>query len=213
MKYPHIFVALWLVTNSALANNLIDGTMVQILAERGNTGCNQFHYVTDADLHAAQQGSESIESNNIQVEQKPRCITAVKAELHGSYNANNISLFNIQADNSEEIFLDIEGSADLSANNIDFGNIDATGVADINSDISLGSVQLNDANSIAVGNIHVRDTPEPRSVLSIHSQLGIANVDTSLGNLEAGNVVIDKQVLSQTKVLTIKQDISIESSR
>lgn len=213
MMRLYTVTALCLFSGFAFANNLIDSTLVQVLAERGNTGCHTFHHVTDRELQEAQENLDSLINTNIDVQKERGCVTAVAAELYGSYNADEIHLFNIQAENSDEIFLDVEGNVDLSANSIRFGNIDANGVSEINSNINLGSVELNDARAIVVGNIHINETTDPRSILSIQSQLGIANIDTSLGDVKAGNVIIDKQVLSETKVLTIKQDIALDSSR
>lgn len=215
MKNVVLISSLSLFSAVSVANeHLFDDTFIQVLAERGDTGCHQFHHISDEDINAAlQQNRQKLEVGNVKIDDDENCYTAVYAEVYGSYQADDIRLFNIETKRSEQVFLEVEGNMDLNGDSIRLGNIQTKDVPLLNSNIDIGSVELTQDTTLLIGNIAIQEGNSPQTAISVQSALDIDDIRTSLGDVEAGNVIIDKRVLSETSVLSIKQDISLESAR
>lgn len=215
MKNTILIYSLSLFSAAGVGNeNIFDNTFIQVLAKKNDTGCHQFHHITDENINAElQQNRQNLEVGNVKVNDNENCYTAVYAEVYGAYQADTIQLFNIEANRSEQIFLEVEGNMDLNGNSIQLGNIRTKDVPTVNSSIDIGSVELTRDTTLLIGNIAIQEGNTPQTSISVQSALDINNIRTSLGDVEAGNVIIDKRVLSETSVLSIKQDISLESAR
>lgn len=215
MKHTVLIFTLPFFSSLSFGNeNLFDDTFIQVLAERENTGCHRFHHITDETLNAELQANrQRLEVGNIKVADDENCYTAVYAEVYGAYQADNIRLFNIEANRSEQIFLEVEGNMDLNGQAIQLGNIVARDTPQLNSNIDIGSIELTQDTTLLIGNIAIKEGNTPQTAISVQSALDINDIRTSLGDVEAGNIIIDKRVLSETSVLSIKHDITLESAR
>lgn len=200
-------------TFTVLSNNfLLDNTFVQVLSQKKNTGCHQFHHVTDGTIRAQHKDPRrNIEIGNISVNHSGDCYTAIYADLEGSYHGKEIRMFNIDSVGSEKIFLQVEGNLDLYGESIELGNIHAIDAADVISNIDVDNLDINGNHAISVGNINLKNGVASNASLSVQSYLNTESIKTSFGDIKAGNILLDKELLSETNFMSIKHDISVGS--
>ena len=189
---------------------LLDSTFIHVLSKKKNTGCHKFYRVNDRDLREELDDSPNrISLGNITVNDRGNCYTGVSADIYGSYHVNSVKLFNINSKDNANVTIDIDGNADFSADLINIGNIDAESPSSIYSSVEVGSLETLEQGHIDLGNIVIEEGKTTSNYLDIATSLEIDSLSSRSGTIEAGNLLLDKEILSDQSTISIKQEIGI----